>query len=231
MNGSARASVTRAARAVVPAAARNPIVSGLQRPHASARPCLGPGRAYRANATLARRVAAVWDFSCDASKDRMSWGAWYPPSSTPPDWWGVNIFSGNSLASSACVTSFVDAAEAARYPVMLGESTPRTLGVLDTPWSLVASGNDSATCIGVSGASTAGASCACVRPDVLVCAEGVGPRRNQPERAPRGRHARRQRLASHERAIPAAHARPCPGSQLLVAAGRRSLWLQTTRRL
>lgn len=120
--------------------------------------------AYRSHsAELAARVAAVWDYSCDAGQGRRDWTQWYPGNSTPPDWWGVNIYSGNSLASSACVTKYVDAAEAAGFPVMLGESTPRTFGVLDDPWALVSLGaphadaGDSANdfCIGVSGASTA----------------------------------------------------------------------------
>eukprot|EP00038_Savillea_parva_P017061 m.18960 g.18960 ORF g.18960 m.18960 type:complete len:356 (-) comp3646_c0_seq1:147-1214(-) len=49
----------------------------------------------------------------------------------------VNIFSGKSLASSSCITSFVDAATAVGAPVMLGESTPRGYTVLDDAWSTV----------------------------------------------------------------------------------------------
>jgi hypothetical protein len=65
---------------------------------------------------------------------------------TAPRWinrWGVNIFGAGpgsdptatlgSGPSNGCVTGFVDAAEQAGFPVLLGESTPRFRGTLNSP--------------------------------------------------------------------------------------------------
>ena len=129
--------------------------------------------AWRRNSTTLRsRVAAVWDFSCDASAGpRLNASRWMPDNE-PADWWGVNIFSGSSAppstassassASSAslsssnanCVLDFVERAAALDIPVMLGESTPRGFGADDAAWSLVHSGVNRSTCIGVADAST-----------------------------------------------------------------------------
>jgi len=82
-------------------------------------------------------AARVWDFSCDAAQGSLNYTEWYPGDALV-DWWGVNIFGAprnpaGSMPNSPCVTSFVDAAEASGFPVLLGESTPRSRGVLDSP--------------------------------------------------------------------------------------------------
>ncbi len=46
------------------------------------------------------------------------------------DWWGVDIFSEDE-SSKPQLAEFLDAARAHRKPVMLGEMTPRHVGVLD----------------------------------------------------------------------------------------------------
>jgi len=114
---------------------------------------------WRRQPELAGSVAAVWDFSCDAAPSRLDWRGWLTTNATTePDWWGVNIFGGNARPDANCVRSFVSAAEAARKPVMLGESTPRTLTVLDAPWSLARWNGHAGLCMGVSGASSVDAS-------------------------------------------------------------------------
>ena len=113
--------------------------------------------AWRADSELRHRVAAVWDYSCDAGPSRLNWTDWLPRGSSAqkPDWWGVNIFSANSLASSECVARFLDAATSAGMPVMIGESTPRGYGVLDNAWGKLQPGSNGSTsmCAGVSHAS------------------------------------------------------------------------------
>lgn len=109
----------------------------------------------RENQTLKKRTAFIWDFSCDASDDRLDWMQWLPPAQSSPDWWGVNIFSGESLANSSCIAKYVAAAAEASQPVALGESTPRGYGVLDEPWMQIQSGADNDLCLGVKFGSTA----------------------------------------------------------------------------
>jgi hypothetical protein len=46
------------------------------------------------------------------------------------DWWGVDVFSEDEFARPQ-LAAFLDAARAHRKPVMLGETTPRHVGVLD----------------------------------------------------------------------------------------------------
>eukprot|EP00040_Diaphanoeca_grandis_P012947 m.65492 g.65492 ORF g.65492 m.65492 type:complete len:529 (+) comp23565_c0_seq1:62-1648(+) len=94
--------------------------------------------AWRSIDKLKSEVAAVWDFSCDAQANRLNYTKWLPQDTdAAPDWWGVNIFSGNSHASSPCVQDFVAHAATMSMPVMLGESTPRGFGVLNDALSLV----------------------------------------------------------------------------------------------
>ena len=127
---------------------------------------------WRREPKLAGSVAAVWDFSCDALA-HLDWHGWLTTnSSTEPDWWGVNIFGANSHPDAACVRSFVRAAETAKKPVMLGESTPRTLTVLDAPWSLARWSGHTGLCMGVSAGSSIDASAlvvwTCADADALV---------------------------------------------------------------
>lgn len=119
----------------------------------------------RADPALASTTAIVWDYSCDAGPAALNWTLWLPERRHAPDWWGVNIFSGASLAGSKCVANYVAAAAAAGMPVVLGESSPRTFGVLTAPWShlqpLGSPGPQTmAQCLGVAGAAATDGSAA-----------------------------------------------------------------------
>lgn len=108
---------------------------------------------WRSHAQL-NDIAAIWDFACDVSGERLKWEDWYPGDETV-DWWGVNIFSGDSAADGSCVANYVAAAKKAGYPVILGESTPRGYGVLTNSYVELQPKNVSSTlCVGVSDAST-----------------------------------------------------------------------------
>eukprot|EP00927_Polykrikos_kofoidii_P061716 TRINITY_DN56556_c0_g1_i1.p1 TRINITY_DN56556_c0_g1~~TRINITY_DN56556_c0_g1_i1.p1 ORF type:complete len:471 (+),score=67.69 TRINITY_DN56556_c0_g1_i1:88-1500(+) len=95
---------------------------------------------WKADHELAKAVASIWDFSCDSSGGRRTASNWYPGDDVV-DWWGVNIFSGDSSANSPCVLGFVAEAQSRGYPVSLGESTPRFRGVLNSPGYQLKSGN------------------------------------------------------------------------------------------
>jgi len=82
-------------------------------------------RVRAAQPALNRSLAVVWDYACDDAGN--PWAPFWPGDGYV-DWWGVNIFSGSSAPGSHCARAFVDAAEAAGYPVLLGESTPRYIG-------------------------------------------------------------------------------------------------------
>ena len=79
-------------------------------------------------------VALVWDWSADAELDaeHASWmkrepvsryAAFYPGDDVV-DWWGVNLFSEESLHADA-TKAFLQDAGRHRFPVMIGESAPR----------------------------------------------------------------------------------------------------------
>jgi hypothetical protein len=79
-------------------------------------------------------VALVWDWSVDAELDAehggaarsdaaMRYAAFYPGDDAV-DWWGVNLFSAESLSAPA-TKNFLDDAAKRRFPVMIGESAPR----------------------------------------------------------------------------------------------------------
>lgn len=99
-------------------------------------------------------AASVWDYSCDASAKNLNASDWWPGDDARVDWWGVNIFgtpgNGASMPNSPCVQRFVDQAAAAGFPVMLGESTPRSRGVLNSHGYLLASVREG-LCLTVSG--------------------------------------------------------------------------------
>ena len=76
-------------------------------------------------------VANVWDYSCDGNNLKPEP---YYPGDDVVDWWGVNIFSGNSMPDSTCVTDFVSNAKSKGFPVVIGESTPRGKGAQDSSW-------------------------------------------------------------------------------------------------
>jgi hypothetical protein len=71
-------------------------------------------------------VATVWDFSMDGDKDFKD----YYPGDRYVDWWGINIFSAGHFSRSAA-SRFLDSAHSHRKPVMIGETAPRRVGVLN----------------------------------------------------------------------------------------------------
>jgi hypothetical protein len=72
-------------------------------------------------------VALVWCYAPDGNnKDYLS----FYPGDAYVDWWGIDLFSPDSF-SQADSLSFMQDARLRRYPVMIGESTPRRVGVQD----------------------------------------------------------------------------------------------------
>jgi hypothetical protein len=66
-------------------------------------------------------TAAVWDFAADgAAIDYMR----FYPGDGYVDWWGINLFAEESLTSAA-TRHFLADALGHKFPVMIGESTPR----------------------------------------------------------------------------------------------------------
>ena len=84
--------------------------------------------AVRAEPALAR-VAFVWDYSCDEPDN--PWSRFEMPDSMI-DWFGVNIFSNSSSPaapeSATCLRPFLEFARARGFPVIVAESTPRSVG-------------------------------------------------------------------------------------------------------
>ena len=85
-----------------------------------------------------KKVATVWDYSADASADRLNWLDWIVDEELM-DWAGVNIFSGNSqptapsrgVKGSKQVEYFVEdiTEDGSNFiGLMVGESTPRGTG-------------------------------------------------------------------------------------------------------
>ena len=85
-------------------------------------------------------VALVWDWSAGAEVDtevggapasgaRARWAAFYPGDAWV-DWWGINLFTAESLRARATQDFLADAA-AHRFPVMIGESSPKGHTVRD----------------------------------------------------------------------------------------------------
>ncbi len=67
-------------------------------------------------------VAAVWDFAPidGVTSDPMP----FYPGDDFVDWWAINLFTQAGIESSS-TQRFLDAAMSHRFPVMIGESTPR----------------------------------------------------------------------------------------------------------
>lgn len=94
---------------------------------------------WKADPKLLGMVASIWDYSCDSLPERRNASQWYPGDDVV-DWWGVNIFGGvsdndpqgDSGPNASCVMDFVKEAQSRGFPVVLGESTPRSLVVLDS---------------------------------------------------------------------------------------------------
>jgi len=77
-------------------------------------------------------VATVWDLSMDGEMNFMD----YYPGDEYVDWWGINVFSAAHFGDSNA-KKFMDNAGVHKKPVMIGETTPRYVGVLNgqTSWS------------------------------------------------------------------------------------------------
>jgi hypothetical protein len=74
-------------------------------------------------------VATVWDFSLDAGASNMNFQDYYPGDAYV-DWWGINLFSASHFTDPNA-QKFLDSARVHAKPVMIGESTPRNVGVLN----------------------------------------------------------------------------------------------------
>jgi hypothetical protein len=76
-------------------------------------------------------IATVWDFSMDGDMNYMD----YYPGDDYVDWWGINVFQASQFGD-ANAKSFMDNANVHKKPVMIGETTPRNIGVLNgqTSW-------------------------------------------------------------------------------------------------
>ncbi|MBN2329774.1 MAG: DUF1080 domain-containing protein [Candidatus Omnitrophica bacterium] len=77
-------------------------------------------------------VASVWCYHPSSGVDQYS--AYYPGDDFV-DWWGIDLFSPSHFEMSDAI-DFVQEAERRGFPVMIGESTPRGVGVLEgqTSW-------------------------------------------------------------------------------------------------
>ena len=77
-------------------------------------------------------VATVWDCEIDGTANFMD----FYPGDTYVDWFGINLFSDSHLTHPNTY-AFLDLAVSHNKPVMIGESTPRYVGVLDglTSWT------------------------------------------------------------------------------------------------
>lgn len=74
-----------------------------------------------------RQVAIVWCYASDIRNlDNMM--DWYPGDEWV-DWWGIDLFSVEHFSSPDTAT-FMRLAREHRFPVMIGESAPRYVGVL-----------------------------------------------------------------------------------------------------
>jgi hypothetical protein len=71
------------------------------------------------------QVATVWDASPDGDRNFMP----FYPGDDVVDWWGINLFSPEHMSDPWC-DMFVRMAGVHGKPVMIGESTPRGMGVL-----------------------------------------------------------------------------------------------------
>lgn len=71
-------------------------------------------------------IATVWNFTPDGLPNYMD----FYPGDDVVDWWSINFFSPSNITDSVS-TAFLDSADAHNRPVLIGESTPRFVGVLD----------------------------------------------------------------------------------------------------
>jgi hypothetical protein len=86
--------------------------------------------AFTRIATLIRargiEVATVWCFAMDGVMNVQD----YYPGDASVDWWAIDMFSASHFIDPNA-SGFLDSARAHHKPVMIGETTPRTVGVLD----------------------------------------------------------------------------------------------------
>ena len=77
-------------------------------------------------------VATVWDAEVDGAPDFMD----YYPGDDYVDWFGMNIFNGSSF-SNPILPTFMSLADTHRKPVMIGETTPLSVGAQQgsTSWA------------------------------------------------------------------------------------------------
>jgi hypothetical protein len=71
-------------------------------------------------------VATVWDLAMDGVMNFQD----YYPGDAYVDWWAINLFSASHL-TDANAYKFLDSASYHNKPVMIGETTPRYVGVLN----------------------------------------------------------------------------------------------------
>ena len=86
--------------------------------------------AFTRIATLIRargiEVATVWCFAMDGVMNFQD----YYPGDAYVDWWAIDLFSANHFTDPNA-QRFLDSARVHSKPVMIGETTPRTVGVLN----------------------------------------------------------------------------------------------------
>ena len=70
-------------------------------------------------------VATIWCIGAETA-DYMK----FYPGDDQVDWWGIDLFSADQLAPKGFSNDFVQAAAQHGFPVIIGESTPRYVGVL-----------------------------------------------------------------------------------------------------
>ena len=77
-------------------------------------------------------AATVWDLAMDGVMNYMD----FYPGDAYVDWWGINLFSASHFTDPNA-KKFLDSADVHKRPVMIGETTPRFIGVLNgqTSWN------------------------------------------------------------------------------------------------
>jgi len=71
-------------------------------------------------------VATIWDLAMDGVMNYMD----YYPGDEYVDWWAINMFSASHF-TDINAKNFLAAARSHKKPVMIGETTPRNVGVLN----------------------------------------------------------------------------------------------------
>lgn len=81
-----------------------------------------------------KNVALVWCFAVDSDQDDYMQ---FYPGDNYVDWWSIDVFSAWQFERPE-LWNFLDSAKARKYPVMIGECTPRRMSVSkgDSSWRL-----------------------------------------------------------------------------------------------